>query len=88
MSHIFYIPGLVYAGETDGQARDRERVYEAYNHAQDAQDAINALPMAGYREWAHKHDLTSSLPVKLGQSLAEFQTQGMSFLSDLTVKAV
>ena len=57
MTRIFYVPGLVYSGETDAQAADRDKRIAEYNSKVEAFEKKCRQPMKAYQKWAKKRGL-------------------------------
>jgi hypothetical protein len=51
------IPGLVYSGETNAQAEQRENAMLEINRREAELERRNLLPMKAYRKWAEKRGL-------------------------------
>lgn len=57
MLKYIIVPGLVYQGEADEQAAQRDRAMQKHNDMVEDLEAKAKLPMNGYREWARERGI-------------------------------
>jgi hypothetical protein len=62
VSQIFYVPGVVYSGETNEQAFARWEAIEAHNRKAREEDWRNSLPMPAVRDWAAQRGILPPPP--------------------------